>query len=133
MGGALGGADIAQDDREKYALAALSEQLDEDGSDATDFYDHYTTQLSSKKYGMQIDGKTWTYVDIYRQFLKLHAKHPKALLIWAVDYPNYTKHGNAADYYVILSGESFDTVDAASAWCTANGYGTGDCMAVDLE
>lgn len=133
VGDALGGANIAQDDREKYALAALSEQLDDDKSDAFDFYSTYTTQLSSKKYDMDIDGKKWTYVDIYKQFLQLHAKHPNALLIWAADYPNYTKRGNPADYYVILSGESFSSADAASSWCTQNGYGAGDCIAVDLK
>lgn len=130
---ALGGANISSDDAERYAQLALTNQLDHDRSDASDFYDHYTTQLSSKKYGMQVDGKTWKYSDIYEQFLNIKQKHPNALLIWASDYSNYTKNGNPSDYYVILSGESFSSEDDAQSWCSTNGYSSDDCMAVDLE
>ncbi|WP_238548635.1 hypothetical protein [Bifidobacterium gallicum] len=131
--GALGGANISNDDCEKYAQAALSTQLTHDKSDASDFYYTYTDQLSSKRFGMEIEGKSWTYTDIYRHFLKMQIKHPKALLIWAADYYNYTKHNHDADYYVILCGESFSDIKAAEAWCTRNGYGSADCIPVDLQ
>ena len=131
--GALGGASIDTVDNERYAQLALKRQLDDDSSSANTFYSDYTTQLSSKKYNMNINGKVWKYTDIYEQFLKLHYKHPNAILIWASDYYNYTKHGHAADYYVILSGEEFASADDASAWCPANGYAAEDCVAVDLE
>ena len=132
-GSALGGANISADDRERFAQIALSDQLDHDHSAAYDFYDTYTNQLSSKKYNMELNGKTWKYVDIYEHFLKVKQKHPNALLIWASDYSNYTKHGHAADYYVILSGESFNNADEAQSWCSANGYTSDDCIAVDLQ
>lgn len=107
--------------------------MDHDHSAAYDFYDTYTNQLSSKKYNMELNGKTWKYVDIYEHFLKVKQKRPNALLIWASDYSNYTKHGHAADYYVILSGESFNNADEAQSWCSANGYTSDDCIAVDLQ
>ena len=132
-GSALGGANISADDRERFAQIALSDLLDHDHSAAYDFYDTYTNQLSSKKYNMELNGKTWKYVDIYEHFLKVKQKRPNALLIWASDYSNYTKHGHAADYYVILSGESFNNADEAQSWCSANGYTSDDCIAVDLQ
>lgn len=131
--GALGGASIDTVDNERYAQLALKRQLDDDSSQTSAFYSDYTTQLSSKKYNMNIDGKAWKYTDIYEQFLKLHYKHPNAILIWASDYYNYTKHGHAADYYVILSGETFSRAEDATAWCSSNGYAAEDCVAVDLE
>lgn len=133
VAGALGGASIATVDNERYAQLALKRQLDDDSSLASPFYSDYTTQLSSKKYNMNIDGKAWKYTDIYEQFLKMHYKHSNAILIWAADYYNYTKNGHAADYYVILSGESFSRADDATAWCSANGYAAEDCIAVDLK
>ncbi|KAB5604861.1 hypothetical protein EHS19_09585 [Bifidobacterium jacchi] len=111
---------------------ALSWQKDNDSADAGDFYDTVTTQLSSKKLGMKADGKTWHYRDIYQQFLQLRAKNPRALLLWSGDYPTYQKSGTT-DYYVILSGESFDSADDASSWCTREKYGPNDCMAIDLS
>lgn len=133
VSGALGGASIDTSDNERYAQLALKRQLNDDASQTSQFYSDYTTQLSSKKYNMNINGKAWKYTDIYEQFLKLHYKHPNAILIWAADYYNYTKHGHAADYYVILSGETFSRADDATAWCSANGYAAEDCVAVDLE
>lgn len=132
-GDALGGANIADSDIERYAQLALSWQLSHDSSTAQAFYTTYTTQLSSKKYGIQAEGKTWQYRDIYEQFLQLRIKHPKAVLIWASDWPTYTKNGGTSDYYVILSGESFGSTDDGSAWCTNNGYTSEDCLVVDLQ
>lgn len=132
--GALGGADIDPAQADRYAQTALKWQTDHDQSPASqNFYNEaYTTQLSSKKFGMQAEGHTWSYRDIYRQFLQLKGKYPNALLIWSGDFPTYTNAGTT-DYYVILSGESFDSVGAASGWCSANGYTTDDCIPVDLQ
>lgn len=133
VGDALGGANIADSDIERYAQLALSWQLSHDSSTAQAFYTTYTTQLSSKKYGIQAEGKTWQYKDIYEQFLQLRIKHPKAVLVWSSDWPTYTKNGGTSDYYVILSGESFGSTDDGSAWCTNNGYTSEDCLVVDLQ
>lgn len=130
---AYGGRNIAELDAERYAQLALSWQLENDKSAATKFYYTYTTQLSSKRYGMEVEGQTWSYTDIYHHYLGYKAKHPQSLLIWGSDYPTYTKHGNDSSYYVILSGESFDSSDAATGWCGANGYTSDDCLAVDLQ
>lgn len=131
-GDALAGSDIDSEDAERYAQLALSWQLKHDESAASRFYTTYTTQLSSKN-DMKADGKTWHYVDIYEQFLQQRIKHKNAILIWSGDYPTYTKADASTAYYVILSGDTVDSVKAGDAWCKSNGYGAADCAVVDLQ
>ena len=131
--GARGGANIADSDMERYAQLALSWQVSNDESAISSLCDVPTTQLFSRKYGMEVDGKTQHYRDIYKQYLELHAKWPNAVLAWAADYDYYTRYGHEADYYVLLSGERFDSVSDAQSWCSANAFGPNDCMAVQMK
>lgn len=133
VGDAKGGTKIPDSDVERYAHLALSWQIDNDRSSVYSLEDDVTTQLSSKKYGMEVDGKTWKYDDIYAQYLELHAEWPKAVMAWASDYDYYTRNGYASDFYVILSGETFDSKDAGRAWCSDNQFGANDCMAIDFD
>ncbi|MBW3095289.1 zinc ribbon domain-containing protein [Bifidobacterium sp. 64T4] len=133
VAGARGGANIADSDMERYAQLALSWQVSDDRSAISSLYDVPTTQLFSRKYGMEVDGKTQHYRDIYKQYLELHAKWPNAVLAWAADYDYYTRYGHEADYYVLLSGERFDSVSDARSWCSANAFGPNDCMAVQMD
>lgn len=131
--GQSGTGEAGSADAERYAQLALSWQLKHDESAASRFYTTYTTQLSSKKNDMKADGKTWHYVDIYEQFLQQRIKHKNAILIWSGDYPTYTKADASTAYYVILSGDTVDSVKAGDAWCKSNGYGAADCAVVDLQ
>lgn len=133
VGDARGSANIAAKESGGLAHKALDAQLAADRDAARSLTDAYTSQLSSKRPGMEVDGKTWTYTDIYGQFLTLKAQYPHALLVWAPDYANYADAGGPADYYVVLNGERFATADEAQDWCTRNGYGTQDCLPVHLK
>lgn len=130
--GALGGASVDDADVERAAQLALRWQVSNDESTAAHFYSTYTTQLSSKYYGIEVEGKTWDYNDIYTQFLEKRAKHPNSLLVWSGDWPTY-QATDTTYFYVILSGESFSTIDDAKSWCTSSGYTTEDCLPVDLQ
>ena len=77
VGDARGGANIADSDAERYAQLALSWQLSHDRSAVSGLYDIPTTQLFSRKYGMEVDGKTQQYRDIYAQYLTLRASWPR--------------------------------------------------------
>lgn len=131
--GAYGGANVDATEIERYAHDALEWQVDHDQLDISRFYDAPTTQLSSKKYGMEVDGKVWKYGDIYAQFLDLRAKWPSAVMLWASDYTYYTRNGHESDFYVVLSGETFDSKDAGKSWCSENHFGANDCMAIQLD
>lgn len=48
-------------------------------------YSTYTAQLSSKRKGMEAEGKTWNYRDILAQFITMHNKNSNVLLIWSGD------------------------------------------------
>ncbi|WP_241677069.1 hypothetical protein [Bifidobacterium jacchi] len=129
--GALGGKSASDDESEQDACSALQWQVSQDKSKASDFVSTTTTQLSSKRQGMVVDGKTWSCRDILAQFITLRDKHPNSLLIWSGDWPNYDS--NSTKYYVILSGESFDSTDDAWNWCHSNNYGFVDCYPVNLN
>ncbi|MCI1649873.1 zinc ribbon domain-containing protein [Bifidobacterium tibiigranuli] len=131
--GALGGANIDDAQIESNAQSALNWQLDNDADAANQFYSTTTTQLSSKKKDLQAEGKTWQYRDIMEQFLQMRIAHPKAILIWASKYSYYTARGFDANFYVILSGESFGSADEAKGWCSANGLTADNCMPVQLS
>lgn len=135
-GGETGGAADEERPREsaaeQQAHDELQRQVEADKAKAAGLLNVYTTQLSSKKPGLQAAGRTWTYETILGQYRELKAKYPNALLVWGPDYTNYSRSGHPSDYYVMLSGETFATAQAAKGWCTANGYGSEDCLPVHL-
>lgn len=129
--GALGGRSTSDDTAEQDACNALQWQVAQDKSAAGAFMTTYTTQLSSKRKDMVVDGKTWSCRDILAHFITLRDRHPNVLLIWSGDWPNYDS--NSTKYYVIISGESFGSVDDAWNWCHSNNYEQVDCLPVNLN
>ncbi|PJM79648.1 zinc ribbon domain-containing protein [Bifidobacterium scaligerum] len=126
------GADaLDKDGREQVAKAAIDRQIEHDKDAVSDIASTYTTQLSSKQLNMQVDGKTWTYQDIWQQFVDLKNQWPSTLFVWSGDWGNYQRSGTT-DYYVILSGESFSDRDEGWDWCSDNGFGQNDCMPVTV-
>lgn len=127
------GADIADSEwLEDTAKTAINRQIKHDKSTAQNFMNTYTNQLSSKQKGMVADGKTWSYRDIYEQYLQMRTRFSNTLLVWSGDWPTYTKN-NTDNYYVLLSGEGFSSPDGAQSWCTSNGFSSDDCIPVNLS
>ena len=129
--GVISGSNVTDDEAENNASKALDWQVEHDKDSAELFYSTYTAQLSSKRKGMEAEGKTWNYRDILAQFITMHNKNSNVLLIWSGDWPTYSS--NSDKYYVILAGEGFDSTDEAWNWCKANNYGPNDCMSIDLQ
>ena len=127
------GADaMDQNEREQVAKAAIDRQIAHDKSAVSDLGDAYTTQLSSKQLNMQAEGKTWSYQDIYQQYVDLRRQWPNALMLWSGDWPTYTDTGTGS-YYVIISGEALGSVQSGWNWCSSNGFGPDDCLPIDLQ
>lgn len=124
-------SNVTDDEAENNASKALDWQVEHDKDSAELFYSTYTAQLSSKRKGMEAEGKTWNYRDILAQFITMRNKNSNVLLIWSGDWPAYSS--NSDKYYVILAGEGFDSTDEAWNWCKANNYGPNDCMPIDLQ
>lgn len=129
----VGASILTEDEIEQASKNALQREIDSDRQAAQSFMTSYTTQLSSKIEGMTAEGKTWTSKDIWEEFIKYTAKHPQARLLWSADWPTYTKHGNGTNYYVIISGESFGSIESGEQWCAQQGYNQDNCMVVDLQ
>lgn len=128
------GASILTDDEiEQASKHALQREINSDKQAAQSFMTTYTTQLSSKIEGMTAEGKTWTSKDIWEEFINYTTRHPQARLLWSADWPTYTKHSNGTNYYVIISGESFGSIDSGEQWCAQQGYNQDNCMVVDLQ
>lgn len=121
-----------EEERETAAKAALDAQVEHDRATVNGFMTVFTTQLSSKKKGMVINGHEWNYQDIWQHYLSIKLAHPKTLLVWSGDWPTYQRTGTTM-YYVMISGESFASADDAWAWCSAEGYGQEDCLPVDMQ
>lgn len=132
--GRRSGASVLSDDEiEQASKAALEREIASDKEEAQQFMSTFTTQLSSKIEGMNAEGKTWTSKDIWEDFLNYSDRYSGALLIWSSDWPNYTKGGNSSSYYVVLSGDSFGSIDAGNGWCAGQGLDKDHCLVVDLS
>lgn len=73
--GVISGSNVTDDEAENNASKALDWQVEHDKDSAELFYSTYTAQLSSKRKGMEAEGKTWNYRDILAQFITMHNKN----------------------------------------------------------
>ena len=95
-------------------------------------YSTYTrTGWLQQAQGHEAEGKTWNYHDILAQFITMHNKKSNVLLIWSGDWPTYSN--NSDKYYVILTGEGFDSTDEAWNWCKANCWSKTTAFTIDLQ
>lgn len=69
--GVISGSNVTDDEAENNASKALDWQVEHDKDSAELFYSTYTAQLSSKRKGMEAEGKTWNYRDILAQFITM--------------------------------------------------------------
>ncbi|WP_190973652.1 zinc ribbon domain-containing protein [Bifidobacterium callitrichos] len=132
VGSALAAAPVPDADANGAAQTAIQWQIANDRNAANGFMTTITTQLSSKRDGLDAEGKTWHYQDIYEQYLTTKAKYPNTLLVDSSDWPTYRNTGTTG-WYVLLSGERFPDTGSASSWCAAQGMSKDDCIPVDLQ
>jgi hypothetical protein len=87
----------------------------------------WSPQVSSKYLGLEAEGKTWTYEEIWHEFASYKARYPTAVLLDSEDWPNFT---TGHQFWVTLAGEP----TAAQAqpildWCVAEGWDRDHCVA----
>jgi hypothetical protein len=112
-------------DDEASAETALQQQLATDHPAVESLVGHWVPQLSSKTYGMVVDGVTYDYLEIWQDFESISQAHPGALLLWSSDYSTF----QLGSYYVTIVPSSYSSGSQAAAWCTGNGLGANDCYA----
>ena len=82
-------------------------------------------QLSSKKEGLEAEGKTWSLADIVEEHEQLREDFPRIKLLWSGDWNSF----QAGDFWVTVVGIGYTYKEDALNWCASNGFDTDHCYA----
>ena len=109
---------------------ALRQRIDSDASAvAADIEGSWVPQLSSKKVGLEAEGRTWDEQAILDEHERLREEHPRVKLLWSGDYASF----KSKDFYVTIVGITFDDPDQALAWCGSHGLDADSCYAKKIS
>jgi serine/threonine-protein kinase len=85
----------------------------------------WVPQLSAKRPGLVVQGVTYDYVSILRDFRALQARYPDALLLYSGEYSSF----RFGDFWITVVPLPQSTGEYANAWCDGQGIGPDDCYA----
>lgn len=88
----------------------------------------WAPQLSAKKAGLVVDGRTYDAAAVLADHLALRRAHPGAVLVWSGDWTSF----RGGDFWITLLGRTFPSGEAANGWCVDAGIGADDCYAKRL-
>jgi serine/threonine-protein kinase len=107
------------------ALAELRSLLRDDRPAVETLADQWVPQLSAKRPGMVVNGITYDYVEILRDFRAIQERYPDALLLFSGEYTSF-KYGN---FWITVVPSPQYNGESANAWCDGEGIGPDDCYA----
>lgn len=115
---------------QKTALEALKRQAAADDPSISELEGSWIPQLSSKTDGTHdpLDNKTYTYADIYSQYLALRLKYPNVRVLSSSEWKSYKLPG----YWVVVAGIPFTTPEEPNTWCDDRGIPPTQCFAKQL-
>lgn len=115
---------------QKTALEALKRQAADDDPSVSELEGSWIPQLSSKTDGTHdpLDHRTYTYADIYSQYLALRLKYPNVRLLSSSEWKSYKLLG----YWVVVAGIPFTTPEEPNTWCDDRGIPATQCFAKQL-
>lgn len=115
---------------QKTALDALKRQAAADDPSVSELEGSWIPQLSSKTDGTYdpLDKKTYSYADIYSQYLALRLKYPNVRVLSSSDWKSYKRLG----YWVVVAGVPFTTAEEPNTWCDDRGIPPTQCFAKQL-
>ncbi|AZU02528.1 hypothetical protein CXR29_16785 [Brevibacterium linens] len=109
---------------------ALEQLADSDGQTAkSELNGKWVPQLSSKKVGLEAEGKTWDEEAILEEFEGLREEFPRVKLIWSGDFSSFKED----NFWVTVVGIGYDDPDDALSWCSSHGLGPDSCYAKQLN
>lgn len=85
----------------------------------------WVAQISSKRPGLEVDGRTLSSADVLRDHLELRRKYNGARLVYSGQWSTF----NSPDWWVTVAGPPRLTATEANAWCDTAGFGVYDCFA----
>lgn len=130
--GLAGAPAPAPKDVEATALAAIEREIAGDRSTAEGLKGWWLPQLTSRKVGLEAEGRTWTAEDIWTEFLGLKKQYELAFLVDSSDFANYTDHGSGG-WWVTLVNTLNNTQQEGQAWCDSYGRGPDGCITIRLR
>jgi len=108
------------------ADAVLGELRDADyGFVSGSIANRWVPQISSKKPGLTVDGRTLTSADVLRDHLDLRAKYSGVRLVSSGQWTTF----NSPDWWVTVVGVPALDPTAANGWCDSKDLGVDDCFA----
>lgn len=110
------------------AVRALETLRDADAGAAEALVGSWSPQLSAKKDGLVVDGRTYDDAMILADHQRLRTQQPTAILVWSGDYTSF----RGDDFWVTLVNRPFSSSSAANAWCERAGFGPDNCYAKRL-
>lgn len=109
---------------------ALKQLAATDGKEVTDDLDgKWVPQLSSKKVGIEAEGKTWKEQDILDEHEELREEYPRVRLVWSGDYSSFKE----SNFWVTVVGIGYSDPEDALSWCSSHGLGADSCYAKQLN
>lgn len=109
--------------------AALRAQQRGDAGAVEGLVGTWVPQLSAKKAGMTVDGRTYDAAAVLADHQQLRRSHPDAVLVWSGDWSSF----RGQDFWITVVNRPFPSAATANAWCARTGIGSDDCYAKRLS
>jgi hypothetical protein len=107
------------------ALAELQLIRDADRPTVESLVGQWVPQLSAKRPGMVVQGITYDYVEILRDYRETQASYPDALLVYSGEYTSF-KYG---DFWITIEPLPYYDGPSANGWCDGQGIPADNCYA----
>ena len=109
---------------------ALKQLAATDGKEVkSDLDGKWVPQLSSKKPGIEAEGKTWDEEAILDEHQEMREEFPRVKLVWSGDFDSFKED----NFWVTVVGIGYDDAEDALSWCSSHGLGPDYCYAKQLN
>lgn len=123
---AVGPADPEHGSADGVAKAVLGELRDTDYPVVRDgAANRWVPQVSSKRAGLVVDGRTLTNADVLRDHLDFRQRFSGARLVYSGNWSTFSDD----DWWVTVVGPSWFFPQDANRWCDQQDFGVDDCFA----
>ncbi|MGW5321790.1 outer membrane protein assembly factor BamB family protein [Rhodococcus pyridinivorans] len=91
----------------------------------SDLAERWVPQLSSKRPGLQAEGRTWNNAATLEEHLVLRLRYPNVRLLWSGDWSTFS----APDFWVTIAGSPSSESGSAVTWCDQQRLDAEHCYA----
>lgn len=123
---AVGPAEPEHGSVDGVAKAVLGELRDADFADLrSNAFNRWVPQVSSKRAGLVVDGRTLTNAEVLRDHLNFRQRFGQARLVYSGQWSTFSD----TDWWVTVVGPSWTFPENANRWCDDQDFGVDDCFA----